>query len=132
MSSLLIVPFRVGFCLNKEKHYLSQRFHFIVNRTGIGFSKKQYSTKDFQNSPSFERLVYFYVTTTGNFKPFEYCNFKTNFLKKRKSFSTNWSTVFHMKILRLKMQGFQTKLPCKKPVLRQLEWEVQNGPITKN
>ena len=27
---------------------------------------------------------------------------------------------------------FHTKLSCQKPVSRQVEWGVQNGPITKN
>ena len=27
---------------------------------------------------------------------------------------------------------FHTKLPYQKPMLRQIEWRVQNGPITKN
>ena len=32
----------------------------------------------------------------------------------------------------MKVQNFHTKLPCQKPMLRQIEWGVQNGPITKN
>ena len=30
------------------------------------------------------------------------------------------------------MQQFHAKLPCQKPLLRQIEWEVQNGTSTKN
>ena len=30
------------------------------------------------------------------------------------------------------MQHFYAKLICQKPMLRQIEWEVQNGPIVKN
>ena len=30
------------------------------------------------------------------------------------------------------MQHFRTKLLCLKPILRQIEWGVQSGPITKN
>ena len=30
------------------------------------------------------------------------------------------------------MQYFYAKLSCKNLILRQVEWEVQNGPITKN
>ena len=30
------------------------------------------------------------------------------------------------------MQHLHTKLTCQKPMLRQVEWEVQDGPITKN
>ena len=37
-----------------------------------------------------------------------------------------------MKVLRLTAQDFHTKLLCQKPTLRQIEWGVGNGPITKN
>ena len=30
------------------------------------------------------------------------------------------------------MHHFHTKLPYEKPLLRQIEWCVKNGPITKN
>ena len=30
------------------------------------------------------------------------------------------------------MQHFHTKQPYQKPLLRQMEWRVQNGPIRKN
>ena len=29
-------------------------------------------------------------------------------------------------------QHFHTKLPCQNPMLRQVEWGVSNGPITKS
>ena len=32
----------------------------------------------------------------------------------------------------MKAQQFHTKLPCQKPMLSQIEWGVQNEPITKN
>ena len=34
----------------------------------------------------------------------------------------------------MKVQHFHAKLPCRKPnlMLRQIEWVVQNGLITKN
>ena len=37
-----------------------------------------------------------------------------------------------MKALRLKTHHFHTKVPCQKPMLRQIEWWLQNEPITKN
>ena len=37
-----------------------------------------------------------------------------------------------MKAIRLKMHHFHTKLPYQKQMLRQIEWWVQNGLITKN
>ena len=43
-----------------------------------------------------------------------------------------WGTAFSLKVLRLKTHHFHTKLPCRKPMLRNIEWGLQNGPITKN
>ena len=48
-----------------------------------------------------------------------------NFSEKCKPYWKNWSTVFLLKVLRLKKQHFHTKLLCQKPVLRQIEWGVQ-------
>ena len=42
------------------------------------------STKNFQNSPPFERLACFYLTTTENFEHFQY--FEINFLKNENLF----------------------------------------------
>ena len=47
---------------------------------------------------------------------------------KMKTLFKNWSTVLG---LRLKPQHLHTKLPCQWPMLRQIKWRVQNGPITK-
>ena len=47
-----------------------------------------------------------------------------------------WKTKTFFKKLenrfRRKTHHFHTKLPYQKPMLRELEWWVQNGPITKN
>ena len=53
-------------------------FHFKANRKSIGFLNN--NTRDFQNSPPFERLAYFYVAITGNFERFEDFRFEANFL----------------------------------------------------
>ena len=37
-----------------------------------------------------------------------------------------------MKPLRLKTHRFHSKLLYQKPMLRQIEWQLQNGPITKS
>ena len=58
--------------------------------------------------------------------------FNTLTLKQIFCFSKNWSTVFWLKVLRLKTHHFHIKLPYQKPILRQIEWWLQNGPITKN
>ena len=59
----------------------------------------------------------------------------TRFSGNRRPFSKNYRVpIFGFKItaLRLKTHRFHTKLPCQKPILRQIEWRVQNGPITKD
>ena len=38
-------------------------------------------TRDFQNSPPFERSACFYVTISGNFERFQYFNFEADFLE---------------------------------------------------
>ena len=52
--------------------------------------------------------------------------------EKGKRFSKSWSIVFQLKALRLRMYHFHTKLPYQEPMLRQIAWWVQNGPIKKN
>ena len=37
-----------------------------------------------------------------------------------------------LKLLRLEIHHFHSKLLYQKPMLRQTEWRVQNGPITKS
>ena len=41
-------------------------------------------------------------------------------------------SLFSLQYLRLRAQHFLTKFPCQKLMLKQIEWEVENGPITKN
>ena len=72
------------------------------------------------------------MTITENFERFLYFNFKSRFLKNANPTQKNWSTIFQLKVLRLKTQHFHTKLLSQKPVLRQKECGVQNGPITRN
>ena len=60
----------------------------------------------------------FYVTITRNFECFQFFNFERN-LKK----------TFKQKPLNI---SIPTKPPSQKPMLRQIEWGIQNGSITKN
>ena len=48
------------------------------------------------------------------------------------TFLNNWSTVFQLKVPRLKAQHFRAKMFCQKSMLRQIDWGVKNGPISKN
>ena len=37
-----------------------------------------------------------------------------------------WCTIYKLKVLLLKKKHFHTKLPCQKPMLKQIKWKVQN------
>ena len=63
----------IGFCFKLENG-------FILKRTERVQVLLKRGTRDFQNSPPFERLACFYVTITENFKRFQYFNFETDFL----------------------------------------------------
>ena len=70
----------------------SKGFYFKTNRKSIGSSKN--STRDFQNSPLFERSVCFYVTISESFKRFQYFNFETNFLENENLFQKTGVLLF--------------------------------------
>ena len=60
-----MAKFELVFCLNKRNPFLS---------------------RNFLNSPLFERVTFFHVAITGNFKRFKYFNFAANFLKNPNPF----------------------------------------------
>ena len=62
-------------------------------------------------------------------KRFQYFNFETDFLENENHFQ---KTGVPLKALKLKTYHFHTKLPCQKPMLRQIKWWLQNGPIKEN
>ena len=97
---------------------------FILNPTERKQALLKNCTKDFQCSPPFEWSACFYVSVIGNFERFEYFNFETNFLISEKTFLVE-ST-------KIENPAFSTKLPCQKPMFRQRELGVQNGPISNN
>ena len=47
----------------------------------MSIGSSQNGTRDFQNSPPFERSACFYVAISESFKLFQYFNFETNFLE---------------------------------------------------
>ena len=96
----------------------------LSNRKTIGPSEN--------DGPSFERSVSFYMTINGNFEPFQYFHFETNFLKNENLFQQGGGSLFSKNYQDWKYQHFHTKLPCRKPMLRQIGWGVQSGHITKN
>ena len=61
----------LGFVLTVENAF-SQRFLFKDNRK---------YTRDFQNSPPFERSACFYVRISGNFEQLQTFNFERDFLE---------------------------------------------------
>ena len=106
---------------------------FISKSTEIAQVFLKNGTRDFENSHPFEISACFYVTITGNFGRFRYFKQTLNKLsEKQKPFPISWSATFQLKVLRLKTQNCHTKMPFQKPMLKQIEWEVQNGPLTKN
>ena len=66
------------------------------------------------------------MTISENFEHFRYFNFETDFLEKENFLEKNWRTVFELNALSLKRHHFHL------PMVRQIEWELQNGPITEN
>ena len=52
-------------------------------------------TKDFQNSPPFERSACFYVIFSGNFERFQLFNFETDFLENENLFQKTGVCAFH-------------------------------------
>ena len=52
----------------------------------MSIGSSQNGTRDFQNSPPFERSACFYVAISESFKRFQYFNFETNFLKNENIF----------------------------------------------
>ena len=54
-------------------------------------------TRDFRNSPPFERSACFYVTICENFKRFQYFNIETDFLENKNIFQKTWVLFFSWK-----------------------------------
>ena len=119
----------VGFCPTTGKHLFSE-LHFKANRESIGSSKKWY--QDFQNNPSFQRSACFYVAISGNFKRFQYSNFETDFLENGSLFQKTGVPFFSWISTKIENVSLPYKTVYQKPMVRQIEWWVQNGPITKN
>ena len=83
LSASFTAKFGLAFVLTLENAF-SQRFYFQANRKRIGSSKN--GTRDFQNSPPFDRSACIYVTISENFERFQYFNVGTDFLEKENFF----------------------------------------------
>ena len=113
-----MAKFELVFTLTLEETFSQS---FISKPTERAKVLLKNGTRDFQIVAPFERPPCFSVTISGNFKCFQCCNFETKFSGKRTPLSRNWSNVLYLKVLKLKTHHFHTKLPCQKPMLRQIE-----------
>ena len=66
------------------------------------------------------------MAISDNFKRFQYFNFEIDFLENEILFQKVGLPFFSWKY------HFHTKLQFQRPMLRQIEWWLQNRPITKN
>ena len=105
-SASFTAKFELVFVLTLESTF-SQRFHFKTNRKSIDSSKN--STRDFQNSPPFERSVCFYVTISGNFEPFEYLTWKQIFWKTKTFFKNKLEYRFLIESTKTENASFSYK-----------------------
>ena len=78
-----MAKFGLVFVLTLENAFLRG---FIFKSTERAQVLLKNGTRDFQNSPPFERSACFYVTISKSFKRFQYFNFETNFLENENLF----------------------------------------------
>ena len=96
----------------------SQSFRFKTNRKSIDSSKS--STRDFQNSPLFERLPCFFVRISESFNVFNILTLKQVFWET-KTFFKKLEYRFLVETTKIENTSFPMK-----PMLRQIEWRLQN------
>ena len=58
------------------------------------------------------------MTITGDFERFQYYNFETSNVKKRKPFLKNWSTIYLVEIASVGYVTFPYKMTSSKAMLR--------------
>ena len=122
----MVVPFSkfyckiwVSFCLNTGKRFFlefsfssQQKEHMFFYKAVLGIFKVTLRLRD--------RHVFMWRSV----KILEIFNSLNHFSK-------NWSTAFQLNALRLKRYHFNTKVPYQKPMLRQIEWLLENVSILK-
>ena len=118
----------VGFCLSTETAF-SYRFHFKDNRKGIG-SSKETVLEIFKMAIRLRDRHVFMWQSVEILNVFNTLILKQKFWKT-KTFFKKLEYRFLTENTSLKTHHFHTNLPYQKPMLRQTEWWVQNGPITK-
>ena len=98
-------------------------FLSLENAFHRGLILKSTKRGKIQNSPPFYRLACFYKPIRGKVCTFSILGNESSV--KRKPSSKIWSTIWKGNI------SLQ-KLLCQKAMSKQIEWGVQNRPITKN
>ena len=89
LSVTFTAKLELVFFLNIRKHFFLRVLILKpAERTQVLLKN---GTRDFRNSPPFQRSACFPVTTSESFKRFQYFKFEIDFLEK--SFSRNWSSV---------------------------------------
>ena len=93
-----MVAFSASFTAKFELVFvLKFRKRFILKPTERAYVLLKNYTRDFQNSPSFERSGCFYVAISGKFECFQYFNFETNFLENENLFKKTGVPFFSLK-----------------------------------
>ena len=105
--------------------------HNVVTTFVFGRSNNVRNTTLWQRYPTSRSKYNQNLTLLQRRVPAE-LTLKWIFGKKNKPFSENWSTAFQLKVLRLKTPHFHAKLLCQKPMFKEIECGLQNGPIIKN
>ena len=131
LSSSFAAKLELVFVLTLENAF-SKRLCFKANRKNRFFEKNVLGT--FKIAFCL-RVGMFLSESQWKFGTFSILTLKQilwktkTFLKKTGVLLFTWS--YLLLTWRLKMHYFHTKLLSQKPMLRQIEWWVENGPITK-
>ena len=67
-------------------------------------------TRDFQNSPLFQRSACFYVTASGNLEFFQHFNFETDFLENGNLFQKNRGAFFLVESIKTEIGSFPYRI----------------------
>ena len=119
--------FGLFFVLTLEKDF-SERFHFKANRKSKGSSKK--STRVFKIALRLRGRPIFRWQSEEISNVFNTLTLRQIFWKT-KTFFKKLEYRFLVEHTKTENASIHTKLLYQKPMLRQTEWLVQNGPIIK-
>ena len=103
----------------------------ILNLTGTAYALLKNGTRDFQNTPSVWEIDMFLCDDQWKFQTFQHFNFEINFRENENLFQKTGVPFFSWNHYDLK-HIISIQNCCEKPMLRQIEWRLQNGPIIKS